>query len=104
MYHFFSHKNLLNIDEDTEVVMGKYQVDADKPAVLVVLHYPDETTAAAAHDTYKRTFMADAQEVYTRGSDELWTGCISNDNLLVIVVDAPSRSAAQELVEGVEQI
>lgn len=102
MYHFFSNKNLLNMDENTEAVMAKYLVDAAKPAVLIVLHYPDETAAAAAHDVFKRDFMADAQDAYARANDELWTGCIRTDNLLVIVVDAPSLSAAKGLAQGVE--
>lgn len=102
MYHFFSTKNLLNIDYDTEVVMGKYLVDAGKPAVLILLDYPDEAAAAAAHATFRHVFMADAQDAYTAGNDELWTGCILNDRLVVIVVDAPSLSIAQGLIRGVE--
>ena len=90
------------MDENTEAVMAKYLVDAAKPAILIVLHYPDETAAAAAHDAFTGEFMADAQGAYARAHDELWTGCIRTDNLLVIVVDAPSLSAAMGLVQGVE--
>ena len=102
MYHFFSHENLLNIDEGTEVAMAKYMVDGIKPAVLIVLNYPNETAAVAAHDSFRNNFMADAQDRYMVGENDLWTGCIRNEKMLVIVVDAPSLSSAQRLVQGVE--
>lgn len=102
MYHFFSNQNLLNIDSETEVVMAKYMVDAAKPAVLILLQYPVEAVAANAHNTFKQTFMADAQDEYTQGVDQLWMGCVRDKNLVVIVADAPSQGMAQRLVQGVE--
>lgn len=103
MYHFFSHENLLHIDEDTEVAMAKYRVGTTKPAVLIILNYPDETAAAAAHNSFKHNFMDDVQDDYRVGDNDLWTGCARNENMLVIVVDAPSLSSAQRLVQGVEK-
>lgn len=101
-YHFFSNKNLLNIDNKTEVAMATYQVDGSKPAVLILLQYPDQAAAVTAHNTFKQRFMADTKEEYTSGDDRLWTGCIRDNNLLVIVVDAPDRETAKKLVRGVE--
>jgi hypothetical protein len=101
-YHFFSNKNLLNIDNETEVVMAKYEVDASKPAVLILLQYPDQAAAVTAHNTFKQTFMADANNEYTLSDDRLWTGCIRDNHVLVIVVDAPDKETAKRLVKGVE--
>lgn len=102
MYHYFSNQNLLNIGDDTEVVMGKYAADASKPAVLILLQYPSVSAADTAHDTFRRSFMDDAKEEYTYGVDQLWMGCIRDKNLVVIVVDAPSLEMARMLVQGVE--
>jgi len=101
-YHFFSHDNLLNIDSDTEVVMATYKTDALKPAVLILLQYADQDAAAAAHATFRQTFMADVQDEYSRGVDQLWTGGVRDGSLLIIVVDAPDRETATRLVQGVE--
>ena len=101
-YHFFSNKNLLNIDNKTAVVMARYEVGASMPAVLIALQYPDQADAVTAHNTFKQTFMADTNDEYTLGDDQLWTGCIRTNNLLVIVVDAPNMETAKRLVKGVE--
>jgi hypothetical protein len=102
-YHFFSNENLLNIDNDTEVVMAKYQVGAAKPAVMIVLQFPDEAAAITAQNTFRQTFMADAQDDFTVGVDQLWMGCIRDNSLLTIVVDAPDMETAEGLVNGGKQ-
>ena len=101
-YHFFSNQNLLNIDAETEVVMAKYSADGHKPAVLVLLQYPDAAAANTARDTFKREYLADTKNGYAKGDDQLWAGCIRDKNLVVIIVDAPDLEMAQRLIEGVE--
>lgn len=101
-YHFFSNKNLLNIDRETDAVMAKYMVDGAKPAVLIMLNYPDEAAADAAHNLFRHTFMADPKDHFSQDVDQLWTGSIRDKNLLVIVVDAPNLETAQSLVRRVE--
>ena len=101
MYHFFSDENLLNIDDQTEVVMARYTVDGPKAATLILLQYPNVATAAEAHETFRHTFMAGAEAEYTHDSDQIWTGCVRNQDLLMIVVDAPSLETAQNLLQGV---
>ena len=102
MYHFFSTKNLLNIDEQTEVVMARYMVDTSKPTVLILLKYPNEAAAITAQNTFKKTFMVNSTDEFTKGVNQLWMGCIRDDNLVMVVVDAPNLEAAQRLVKSVE--
>lgn len=102
MYHFFSNENLLNIDDQTEVVMARYTVDGPKAATLILLQYPNVAAAAEVHETFRHTFMAGAEAEYAHGPDQLWTGCVRNQDLLMIVVDAPSQETAQNLLQGVE--
>ena len=101
-YHFFSNENLLNIDHRTEVVMATYQVDGPKPAVLILLQYPEQSDAIAAQDVFIKTFMAETKDDYFVGGDQLWTGCIRDNSLLMIVVDAPDMKTAKGLLEGAE--
>jgi hypothetical protein len=101
-YHFFSNQNVLSINSETEVVMATYKVDRSKPAVLILLKYPDQAAAINAHSFFKQMFMADAEDDYTVGVDQLWTGSVRDNSLLVIVVDAPDMETAQRLVKGVE--
>ena len=101
-YHFFSNENLLNIDHKTEVVMATYLVGAPKPAVLVLLRYPDEAAAMNAEKIFKQKFMADTKDDFAIGGNQLWTGCLRDKGLLIISVDAPDMETAQGLVKGVE--
>ena len=101
-YHFFSNENLLNIDHQTEVVMATYQGDGSKPAVLILLQYPEQAAAISAQEVFQKTFMADTEDDYSVGVDQLWTGCIRDNSLLMIVVDAPDMETAKGLLEGVE--
>jgi hypothetical protein len=101
-YHYFSNENLLNIDHTTEVVMATYQVDAPKPAVLILLQYPHETAASNAQIAFKQAFMADAKADLTVGVDQLWKGCVRDTDLLMIVVDAPDKETVRRIVKGVE--
>lgn len=101
-YHYFSNENLLNIDHTTEVVMATYQVDAPKPAVLILLQYPHEAAASNAQIAFKQAFMADAKADLSVGVDQLWKGCVRDTDLLMIVVDAPDMETAGRIVKGVE--
>ena len=100
-YHYFSNENLLNIDHTTEVVMATYQVDAPKPAVLILLQYPHEAAASNAQIAFKQAFMADAKADLSVGVDQLWKGCVRDTDLLMIVVDAPDMETAGRIVKGV---
>lgn len=102
MYHFFTNENLLNIDNQTEAVMARYSVDGPKAAVLILLHYPDVAAAIDAANAFKHRFPADPGLEFTVDSDQLWTGCFRNNNLLIIIADAPSLETAQRLVQGVK--
>ena len=101
-YHFFSNENLLNIDSKTEGVTAKYLVAPSNHAVLILLQYPNEAAATTAHQTFKNRFMAQAEDDYAKGADQLWTGCIQNQNIVVIVVDAPTQETAQNLLTSIE--
>ena len=82
--------------------MAKYSVDPTKHAVLILLQYPDDAAAKVAHEAFKNTFMAHPENEYVKGVDQLWTGCIRNQNLIAIVVDAPTQETAQNLITGIE--
>ena len=101
-YHFFSTENLLNIDDNTEAAMAKYEVGGSQPAVLIVLQYPDQAAAITAQNVFKQSFMAAAEDDYAIGEDRLWMGCIRDLDRLVIVVDAPDMETAKRLAQGVE--
>ena len=102
MNHFFTNENLLNIDNQTEAVMARYSVDGSKAAVLILLQYPDVDATIDAYNAFKHRFPTDPGLEFTVDTDQLWTGCFRNNNLLIIIVDAPSLKTAQRLVQGVQ--
>ena len=81
--------------------MAKYRPaeSRQKPAVLVVVQYPDTKAVTAAHTRFTAALLPDAKDGHTQQEDETWLGCQRFDKLLVIVADAADRETAQGLIE-----
>jgi hypothetical protein len=95
-YHRFGDDNPLGIDADTEVAMGKIRLaDGARPAVLVVVRYPDEARAKAA----ETTVAADGPR---QDADGRWLGCTRDGELLTIVAAASDRATAVGLLRQAE--
>lgn len=99
-YHFFSNENLLNLGEQTDVVMAKYRPveSKQKPAVLVAVQYPGTETATAAHKKFADVLMGGADNPIQQ-EDETWLACHRMENHIMIVAAAPNKETAQGLIE-----
>ena len=104
-YHFFTHENLLNLGGQAEAVMAKYRPAAPgrKPAVLVVVHYPNAEAAAVAHKRFSAALLPAAKDGLAQQEDGTWLGCQRADDLLIIVADAAEREVAASLIETCAQ-
>lgn len=104
-YHFFADENLLNLGAGAEIAMAKVRSDesAQKPAVLLVVRYPDVEAAAAAQKRFSAALLPAAQEGLERQHDGSWLGCRRADDLVIVVADAPSRETAAGLIETCAQ-
>ncbi len=99
-YHFFANENILNIDAETEAVMGRFNTaqSGDQAAVLVLLRYTDAAKARAAGESFQTEFMPDAENGFKQTSNRRWTACVFQGNRVTIVADAPDRKTAEDLL------
>lgn len=103
-YHFFlADENILLLSQETEAVLGTYGAKGDRSYLLVV-RYPDSRKASQAYKSFLSAYMPDAKEPgVIQTENKKWTASQCEDNLLVIVFDAPSASAAREFLYRVKK-
>jgi hypothetical protein len=93
-YYFVSNENILNIDDNTQGAMGKYR-DPGGTFYLVLLLYPDNERARAAHDRFASQYLVGAPEESSKTKDGRWARSKLEQNLLAVVLNAPSAETAR---------
>lgn len=102
-HYFVADENILQIGVKTDAVFAHYIVDDERFYLMLIL-YKDEEKSAAAYSRFVETYMPDAAEPgLVQTEDGKWTGIRMADELLILVFDAPSESAAQTLLGQVRR-
>jgi len=103
-FHFVSKENILQLGENTDAVLARYQ-EEDGTYTLLFVEYSDKKKALEVLENYRNVFMPSA---FDRGpvqtAEGKWTGALSTGSLLVIVWDASSQSKAEELFRKINGI
>lgn len=110
IYYFLADGNPLNLDKTTEGVVARYAPPSSgaggasaTPHVVMVIRYPDADKARAAHLSFRRAYMPDADEsggVETENGT--WAGTRLAGNYLIGVFDAPTRGHLQTVLREVD--
>jgi hypothetical protein len=95
-YHYYlARENVLGLEPETDVVLARYQPGA---TYLLAVRYPNQRDASAAIATF-REFLSPGsgavETIATTGRKYVSSG--HRDRYLVLVLDAVSRTAADEL-------
>ena len=104
-FYFISDQNILHIDDTTDALLAKYKYkDKDKTGKYLVLliQYPGKERAEAAHQGFLHHYLPDAQKGIKKLEDNRWTGCQLKDNLIVIVLNAPTREYVNHFFEKIK--
>jgi hypothetical protein len=110
-HYSFSHGNLLHLDRQTEGVLARYRVgsahpEQDKEAVLSLLlvRYPSPEKARKARQSFVAGYLPDADAGgMARTETTGWTSVRAMGDLLMAVLDAPSKGVALNLLNEVEK-
>lgn len=102
-YHYFlADKNILNLDEKTNVVLAEYAEKKGKSKLLVV-QYPNEESSIAAYRSFVKAYIPEAQITgVLKTEDGKWVAVKRCDEYVVAVFEAPTRERASELIAGVK--
>lgn len=102
-YHYFvADENILDLDNQTEAVLGFYRLNKEK-TVLLGIRYPEEKRAFQAKKRFITNYLPEAyenllNEIAIQTENKLWTATNQRNNLLVIVFDAPSKEIALSMI------
>ncbi len=96
--HFFiADTNILNINEDTQAVLGKYK-EGENSYVVLLVSYPEPVKAQAAGRNFLSTYLPDAKKGIKQLEDSRWTGYRLERNVIAIVFNAPTEAVVHRLL------
>jgi len=106
-YHYYLvRENVLNLTQETSAVLALYQPG---PSYLLVIEYEDEGDAASAVYGFREQYLLGSSEAETVTTpDGKLVSSHQHDRFVVVVLDAASESAAEDLrqaaVENLRQL
>jgi hypothetical protein len=101
-HYFIADTNILKINDSTDGVLAKYR-DGEKKFLLLLLEYKNSQDARAAHDSFVKHYLPElTQKKTVRIEDGTWTACQLQENLIIIVVNAPKENTALHLIEDAQ--
>lgn len=96
--HFFiADTNILNIDENTQAVLGKYK-EGGSPYYVLLVAYPGPDKAEAAASLFSSSYLPEVENGLKQGADGGWTGFRLAGARLGIVFNAPSAEVVQRIL------
>ena len=100
-HYFIADSNILKINDSTEGVLAKYR-DGEKKFLLLLVEYKNIQDARAAHDNFVKHYLPELiQKKTVRIEDGTWTACQLQENLIIIVLNAPEKNNALHLIKDV---
>jgi hypothetical protein len=99
-HYYISSEDILLIGENTDAVLAKYG-DSDQHSILLLIDYPSGEKAGEAYTSFIENYLPDLQGNTTlKLEDGSFTGIKQADSLLIIVFNAASGEAAEQLMDA----
>jgi hypothetical protein len=101
-YHYFvADQNILDLSERTQAVIGRYRM-AEGNSYLLLVAYPDAKQAKGAFDSFAAFYLPEGgQHSIAQTEDGRWAKAEVHEQLVMVVLGAPSREEAEALMEAV---
>jgi hypothetical protein len=101
-YHYYiSDENLLHLSPQTDAVLAGYQQDGGLALILLV-SYPDPDAASRAHSSFNKHYLLNADnDDMVLLENKKWSASKVKGRLLAVVLEADSRSQAENLLQAV---
>jgi len=110
-FYYLSEKNPLGLSDLTDGVIGEYELAGEGQVFLVLVSYPDVTSAAEALEGFRREAGTGA-DILTEGQrgrgaviveDEgLWRKAVQRNAYLALALDCPSRDSCGAMIATLE--
>ncbi|HLP61301.1 MAG TPA: DUF6599 family protein, partial [Candidatus Deferrimicrobium sp.] len=96
-HYFISDRDILGLDQNTQAALAKYNEAGEKFFVLLAT-YPGKEKAEAAFKDFLKNYLTSAGDNIKQLPNSRWAGCKLEDNLIVIVLDAPNRETVERFL------
>jgi len=98
-YYYISDKNILNIDQDTEAVLAKYQYEKQQ-SILLLVKYENENDAESAIENFIIQYLPELKtNSILQLEDDSWIGYQMQGRLISIIFNSPSEAEVNKLFE-----
>ena len=101
-HYFLADENILNLDDETEVVLARYGRPSERYPLLII-QYPTADDAGAGHNSFIERFLPERRE---RQAVELesgkWTATYLAGRYVALVLEAPDEQSALSMLARVE--
>lgn len=104
-HYFVAEENILDLDRDTEGVLGRYAPNADAKDfyLLAILKYPTAERAVGAYRKFMDKYMHDSGgHPFSKIENGKYSGAKVKDKYVIVVFDAPAREVAEKTVAATE--
>jgi len=102
-YHYFvADGNILNLNQETNVVLAEYTYEGTKSKLLLV-RYLSSQQAEKAFSSFIRYYLPEATKEYTiQLENGKWTSAQLKRDAIFILFDAPTKDTAEKMIKEVE--
>ncbi len=102
-YLFVADRNILHINDKTDVLLAKYGEQKKRYILLLVKYKKNKDAETAYNDFIKYYLPGLSGESVVQIKDGTWTACQLAEKLLIIVFNAPIKDKAIHLIETVQK-
>jgi hypothetical protein len=101
-YHYFvADENILNLNQETDVVLAEYDYDESKSHLLLI-QYPSPQQAEKASNSFIAHYLPEAaKEPTVQLEDGKWTATKLKNDKLIIIFDVPTKTIAEKIINEV---
>ncbi len=92
---FIADDNILQMADNCEGVLARYQSGATS-WILLVVRYPDAAGAAKAHASFTSAYLPGASSGVARRPDGKWAGSVLQKDRIVAVLEAPDEKTVKQ--------
>ncbi len=97
-HYFLSYENILNLGKETNCVAGK----TSKGEFVLLISYPDEVKAKAAHRKFLSSFMPGSMTGFEKMENGKWSGIGIYKEILILVFDSLAEAECREKIEKIK--
>ena len=100
-YYFIADHNLIDINEQTDAVLAKYD-ETGARSYLLIVEYPDENKAVEAYNRLKDNYVPEytSADPFVQLEDKTWVTIWAKGNKLGAVFNGASKEKTEELYKS----